>query len=147
VITFGLSENDEHPEFLMRTYLLGRRRMPDPNAAKPPLGQRLLPPARRAKFAKLNYRLSRLINPPRGNRILFASERRTSIEGNLARVHERMIERGLDSRYKFRYSFRIPSTVSGWSTLRAIYLLATSDIVLIDDYFGMLGEPVISPDT
>jgi CDP-ribitol ribitolphosphotransferase len=147
VITFGLSENDEHPEFLMRTYLLGRRRMPDPNAAKPPLGQRLLPPARRAKFAKLNYRLSRLINPPRGNRILFASERRTSIEGNLARVHERMIERGLDARYKFRYSFRIPSTISGWSTLRAIYLLATSDIVLIDDYFGMLGEPDISPDT
>ena len=151
VITFGISENDEHPEFLMRTYLLGRRAMPVKNAPKPPLGARfsrkMLPPARRVKLVKLGYRLSRLINRPRGNRILFASERRTAIEGNLARVHERMIERGLDSRYKFRYSFRIPSTVSGWSTLRAIYLLATSDIVLIDDYFGLLGEPDISPET
>jgi CDP-ribitol ribitolphosphotransferase len=151
VIAFGLSENDEHPEFLMRTYLLGRRRMPDPKAAKPPLGKRfsrkMLPPARRRKLRNFGYRLSRLISPPRGNRLLFASQRRTGIEGNLARVHERMIERGLDSRYKFRYSFRIPSTISGWNTLRAIYLLATSDIVLIDDYFGLLGELGISPET
>lgn len=151
VITFGLSENNEQPEFLMRTYLLGRRRMPDPNAAKPPLGKRLsqkiLPPARQRKFINLGYRLSRLINPPRGNRILFASERRTSIEGNLARVHERMIERGLGPRYKFGYSFRIPSTISGSNTLRTVYLLATSDIVLIDDYFGLLGGLDISPET
>jgi CDP-ribitol ribitolphosphotransferase / teichoic acid ribitol-phosphate polymerase len=151
VITFGLSEDDEHPEFLMRTYLLGRRRMPDQNAAKPPLGTRasrkMLPRARRRKLVNLGYRLSRLINPPRGNRILFASERRTGIEGNLARVRERMIERGLDRRCKLRYCFRIPSTVSGWNTLRTIYLLATSDIVLIDDHFGLLGELDLSPET
>ena len=150
-INFGLSENDEHPEFLMRTYLLGRRRLPDQNAAKPPLGKRfsrkMLPDARRRKFANLGYRLSRLINPPRGNRILFASERRASIEGNLARVQGRMIERGLHPRYKFRYSFRILSSISGWNTLRAIYLLATSDIVLIDDYFGLLAELDIAPET
>jgi CDP-ribitol ribitolphosphotransferase / teichoic acid ribitol-phosphate polymerase len=151
VITFGLSENDEHPEFLMRTYLLSRRRMPDPNTPKPPLGkrfsQKMLPPARRRKFVNLGYRLSRLIKPPQGNQVLFASERRTDIEGNLARVHERMLERGLGPRYNFRYSFRIPSTVSGWNTLRAIYLLATSDIVLIDDYFGLLGGLDLSPET
>ena len=151
VINFGLSENDEHPDFLMRTYLLGRRRMPDQNAAKPPLGKRfsrkMLPDTRRRKFVNLGYRLSRLVNPPRGNRILFASERRASIEGNLARVHGRMIERGLHRRYKFRYSFRIVSSIGGWNTLRAIYLLATSDIVLIDDYCGLLGELDIAPET
>jgi CDP-ribitol ribitolphosphotransferase len=151
VITFGLSDNDEHPEFLMRTYLFGRRRMPDSNAAKPPLGNRfwrkMLPPARRRKFVNLGCRLSRLIGPRRGSRILFASQRRTGIEGNLARVHERMTERGLGPSYRFRYFFRISSTISGWNTLRAIYLLATSDIVLIDDYFGLLGELDISPET
>jgi CDP-ribitol ribitolphosphotransferase / teichoic acid ribitol-phosphate polymerase len=151
VVNFGLSEHDEHPEFLMRTYLLGRRWMPDQNAAKPPLGKRfsrkMLPDARRRKLVNLGYRLSHLINPPRGNRILFASERRASIEGNLARVHGRMIERGLHLRYKFRYSFRIVSTISGLTTLRAIYMLATSDIVLIDDYFGLLAELDISPET
>ena len=151
VITFGLSENDEQPEFLMRTYLLSRRRMPDQNAAKPPFGKRfsrrMLPPARRRKLVNLGYGLSRLINPPPGNRILFASERRTGIEGNLARVHERMIERGLNARCKFRHCFRIPSTISGWNTFRAIYLLATSDIVLIDDHFGLLGELDLAPET
>ncbi len=152
VIAFGMSENDEDPEFLMRTYLLFRRGgMSGRNVPKPPLGKRfsrkVLPSARRMKLTNLAYRLLRLINPPRGNRILFASEMRTSIEGNLARVHERMIERGLDSQYKFRYSFRIPSTVSRWGTLRTIYLLATSDIVLIDDYFGLLGALRFSPET
>jgi CDP-ribitol ribitolphosphotransferase len=125
--------------------------MPDGNGPRAPLGKRfsrkVLPPARRVKIANLAYRLSRLINPPRGNRILFASEGRTSIGGNLARVHERMIERGLDSRYKFCYSFRIPSTVSRWSTLHAIYLLATSDIVLVDDYFALLAGLRFSPET
>jgi len=151
VITFGLSENDERPEFLMRTYLLGRRRMPDQDAAKQPLGKRLsgkmLPPARRRKLVNFGYRLSRLINPPRGNRILFASERRTNIEGNLARVQQRMIERGLDTRCKFRYFFRTPGTIRGRSTVREIYLLATSDIVLIDDHFGLLGELDLAPET
>lgn len=151
VVNFGLSENGEHPEFEMKTYLLGRRRMPGPNAAKPTLATRfsrkVLPPTRRTQIVNLGYRLSRLINPPRGNRILFASERRTGIEGNLARIHERMIERGLDSRYKFRYSFRIPSTISGWNTWRATYLLGTSDIVLIDDYFALLGGLNIPPET
>jgi CDP-ribitol ribitolphosphotransferase / teichoic acid ribitol-phosphate polymerase len=151
VVNFGLSENDEHPEFVMKTYLLGRRRMPGPNAARPPLAkrfsQKVLPPIRRTQIMNLGYRLARLINPPRGNRILFASERRTRIEDNLARVHERMIERGLGPRYRFRYSFRVPSTISGWSTWRAIYLLATSDVVLIDDYFALLGGLDISPET
>jgi CDP-ribitol ribitolphosphotransferase / teichoic acid ribitol-phosphate polymerase len=151
VITFGLSEDDEHPEFLMRTYLLGRRRVPGPNAARPPVGKRfsrkMLPPARRRKLVNLGYRLSRRISPPRGDRILFASGERSGIEGNLARVQERMIERGLNTRYKFRYFFRIPSTVSRRTTLRAIYLLATSDIVLINDYFGLLGELDLSPET
>ncbi len=147
VIAFGISED---PEFVMRTYLLFRSRKPGENGPTP-LGKRfarkVLPPARRAKIATLAYRLSRLINPPRGNRILFASEARTGLEGNLARVHERMIERGLDSRYKFRYSFRNPSTVSRWSALHAIYLLATSDIVLVDDYFALLARLRLSPET
>jgi CDP-ribitol ribitolphosphotransferase len=147
VIAFGISED---PEFVMRTYLLFRRRMPDEYGPRAPLGKRfsrkVLPPSRRVKIANLTYRLSRLINPPRGNRILFASEARTSIEGNLARVHERMIERGLDSRFKFCYSFRIPSTVSRWSALRAIYLIATSDIVLVDDYFALLARLRLSPE-
>lgn len=151
VVAFAVAEKDEDPEFLMRIYLLFRKATPNRNAPRRPFADRLsrkiLPRARRVKLANLGYRLARLLSPPRGDRILFASERRTSLEGNLARVHERMTERGLDSRYRFRYSFRIPDTRRAWSTMRAIYLLATSDIVLIDDYFGLLAGLRFAPET
>lgn len=151
VVSFAIAEEDEDPEFLMRTYLLFRRATPNRNGPRRSFADRLLrkvlPRTRRVKLANLGYRLARRLNPPRGNRILFASERRTGLEGNLARVHERMTERGLDSRYAFRYSFRIPDTSRAWTTLRAIYLLATSDIVLIDDYFGLLAGLRFAPAT
>ncbi|MFA3872489.1 CDP-glycerol glycerophosphotransferase family protein [Streptomyces sp. MMCC 100] len=154
VINFGISDDDEHPEFLMRTYQLFRSAGGGKKGKKGPkkplgtrIGLRILPRARRRKLANRVYSLSRRLNPPRGNRILFASEMRTALGGNLVRVHDRMIERGLDKKYSLRYSFRIPSTANKWSTLRLIYLLATSDVVLMDDYFGLLAQLGISPKT
>lgn len=149
VVGFGISESDDNPAFLMRVYQMFRRTKASPK--KRPWKQRivhwLLPRARRVKLQNRLYRLARRLNPPRGNRILFASEMRTEMEGNLKRVHERMVERGLDSRFRFRYSFRVPRTSTKLTTMRTIYLLATSDIVLIDDYFGMLEGLKISPET
>ncbi|NED84610.1 hypothetical protein G3I76_31520 [Streptomyces sp. SID11233] len=152
VISFGLSDDDENPEFLMRTYQLFRSAGGGKKSkTKKPIGKRIalkvLPRARRRKLANRFYSTARRLNPPRGNKILFASEMRTGLGGNLARVHDRMIERDLDKKYKFNHSFRIPSTANKWSTLRLIYLLATSDTVLMDDYFGLLGNLTISPET
>ncbi|OKK23984.1 hypothetical protein AMK09_08075 [Streptomyces sp. CB02488] len=152
VISFGLSDDDESPEFLMRTYQLFRGAGGGKKSkTKKPMGKRIalkvLPRARRRKLANRFYWAARRLNPPRGNKILFASEMRTGLGGNLARVHDRMIERDLDKKYKFSHSFRIPSTANKWSTLRLIYRLATSDTVLMDDYFGLLGNLTISPET
>ncbi|ROQ59286.1 CDP-ribitol ribitolphosphotransferase [Streptomyces sp. 840.1] len=151
VISFGLSDDDESPEFLMRTYQLFRGGGGGKSKTKKPIRKRIalkvLPRARRRKLANRFYWAARRLNPPRGNKILFASEMRTGLGGNLARVHDRMIERDLDKKYKFNHSFRIPSTANKWSTLRLIYLLATSDTVLMDDYFGLLGNLTISPET
>lgn len=152
VISFGLSDDDENPEFLMRTYQLFRGGGGGKKSkTKKPMGKRIalkvLPRARRRKLANRFYWAARRLNPPRGNKILFASEMRTGLGGNLARVHDRMIERDLDKKYKFSHSFRIPSTANKWSTLRLIYRLATSDTVLMDDYFGLLGNLTISPET
>lgn len=145
VIAFGISDDEDNPEFLMRTYQLFRSGGPSKpgksvaKAPKKPLGQRIglwfMPRARRRKLANRIYSVSHRLYRSRGNRILFASEMRTGLGGNLARVHDRMIERDLDKKYSFRYSFRIPSTANKWSTIRLIYLLATSDIVMMDDYF------------
>ncbi|MET9256724.1 CDP-glycerol glycerophosphotransferase family protein [Streptomyces sp. NPDC003717] len=152
VIAFGISDDEDHPAFLMRTYQLfrggGGKKKP---ARKKPLGQRMalkvLPRARRRKLAQRVYTTARRLNPPRGNRVLFASEMRTDIGGNLARVHDRMVERGMDKTHTFSRSFRVPKTANKRSTLRLIYLLATSDTVLMDDYFGLLANLSIAPET
>jgi CDP-ribitol ribitolphosphotransferase / teichoic acid ribitol-phosphate polymerase len=150
IISFGLSEDDE-PALLMRVYQMFRRIKPEAPKSKPPLAvslrRRLLPISRRVKAANQWYALAHRLRPPTGNRILFASEARSSMGGNLLRIRDRMVERGLDKQYVFRYSFRVPHTVDKWGTLRVIYLLATSDIVLIDDYFGMLEPLKISSKT
>lgn len=154
VVAFGISDDVERPVFLMRAYQLSRSggsgKQPKPAARKPlrkRIMLRILPRARRRKLANLIYRVARRVNPPRGNRILFSSEMRTRMGGNLERVHDRMVERGLDKKYSFRYSFRIPATANRWNTIRLVYLLATSDIVLMDDYFGILAQLEISDET
>jgi CDP-ribitol ribitolphosphotransferase len=65
------------------------------------------------------------------------------MEGNLLRVHQRMIERGLDERFDLRSSFRVPSTTGWGTTARILYLLATSETILLDDYFGLLKTVTI----
>jgi CDP-ribitol ribitolphosphotransferase len=147
VVSFGFSEADERPDFIMRAYQLFRtgRKVDVPllRRARATVDNR----ANRVKAAKAWYQLQRRLDPPNGRRILFASEARGQLEGNLLAVHDRMVERGLDEQFEFRYSFRLPSTNTRKSTLEAIRLLATSDIVLIDDYFGMLAHLDIDPST
>lgn len=147
LVSFGLTEGDD-PTLVMRVYQMFRPPDVDSGLA---LGRRLLervaPQRRRVGLANRWYQLARRLHRHTGNRILIASEMRSRMEGNLLRVHDRMIERGLDSRFEIRTSFRVPRTASKVSTLRVVYELATADIVLIDDYFGVLGALDISPET
>ena len=149
IVNFGVTEDDVRPDFLIRTYQMfrsSRARKPKPSV-RGFVARKVLPRARRVKLANRWYDLARTVSRPDGTRVLFASEMRRSMEGNLLRVHDRMVERGLDSRFSFRYSFRMPYTATKRSTLRVIWLLATSDVVLIDDYFGMLQSLKLSPST
>ena len=150
-MSFGITESDHRPDFLMRTYQLFR---PAKKAKPPKITQpvsrfksQYLTLKRRNKTKNQWYRAARKASPPNGKRILFASEMRTKLEGNLLAVHDRMVERGLDKEFEFRYSFRVPSQANRQSTLRTIYLIATSDYVLIDDYFHMLEPLNISSAT
>jgi CDP-ribitol ribitolphosphotransferase / teichoic acid ribitol-phosphate polymerase len=147
IINFAISEDADNPDLIMRAYQMYRRPKPPKASLKRRIKQRVLPRSRRVRLANAVYRLARLAKPSKGNRILFASEMRTAMEGNLERVHERMAERGLASKYDIRHSFRIPRIATKQTTLRTIYLLATSDIVLIDDYFGLLETLNLAPET
>ncbi|UNK71046.1 CDP-glycerol glycerophosphotransferase family protein [Microbacterium sp. H1-D42] len=138
-VSFGISENIDSLDFLMRTYQLTR------GGAKPKrvgpikwFKRKYLSEPSMMKYAGWIYtRVNRLVGVKKG-RVLFASDQRLTIAGNLLRVQERLVERGLDKELDFKYSFRLPKT-GGWgTTIRILFLMATSEVILLDDYFGLL---------
>ena len=83
-----------------------------------------------------------------GNVILFCSGSRAEIGGNEEFIYKRMIERGLDKQFKFRFDFK-ESITTGHKPLEMIrfaYYLGSSDIILIDDYYPIIYK-VDYPET
>ncbi|MFS0867879.1 CDP-glycerol glycerophosphotransferase family protein [Microbacterium sp. 179-B 1A2 NHS] len=151
-VSFGISENEidlGRLDFLIRSYQLFRSSPKKRKSWHPikRLRSSLLSDKRKKEYAGKIYRfVNRRIGVKQG-RVLFASDQRLTIEGNLRRVQERMIERGLDKTYDLKYSFRLPRS-GGWrTTIRILYLLATSEFVLLDDYFGLLKSVKMDPRT
>ena len=79
-----------------------------------------------------------------GSRILFMSETKPAISGNLKYIDARIKERGLDKKFKLSYNFR--RTVGRRTSIRKWYetmkLMAQQDFIFIDDYsptFGFLN--------
>lgn len=73
----------------------------------------------------------------KGDKILFASGSRAEIGGNEQFVYERMVERGLDKQFKIYFDFKpsIDAKRSFAKKFRFTKLLATCDIIMIDDYY------------
>lgn len=147
-VSYGIAETDEGLDFLMRTYQLSRS---GPKGKRKNLFKRiqfkLVGTPTKVKWAGRIYTYANRWVGPRPGRIFFASDQRLKIEGNLRRVQERMIERGLDKNMDLKYSFRLPRTTGWGTTIRILYLLATSEVVLLDDYFGLLKSVRIQPGT
>ena len=95
--------------------------------------------ARKTVFRAL-YRMARLVPRRGGRRVLFASDSRAELGGNLAVVWDRMIARGLDRRLDMRTLFKpgIAARRPLVDRLRLPWLLATSDVILIDDYLPIV---------
>ncbi len=72
-----------------------------------------------------------------GNKILFASGSRGEIGGNEEFIYNRLKERGLDKNYEICFDFKpnIDAKRSLFKKYRFTKLLATSDIIFIDDYY------------
>lgn len=87
-------------------------------------------------FKKLNKVFSHFAKHD-GNIILFCSGSRAEIGGNEQFIYERMIERNLDKQFKFRFDFKpsINTKRSIFKMLKFDYYLATSDIIILDDYY------------
>ncbi|WP_434810422.1 CDP-glycerol glycerophosphotransferase family protein [Microbacterium sp. bgisy189] len=150
-VSFSVEEHRDDPsrlDLLIRSNHL-RRAAPAKRARRLParIRSRLLGAGTKQKYVRAIYRLASRLFGPRTGRVLFASDQQPTMEGNLLRVHERMLERGLDDRFDLRSSFRLPATTGWLRTARILYLMATSEIILLDDYFGLLNTVTIDPRT
>lgn len=87
-------------------------------------------------FYKLYYFWSKHAKR-KGDVIFFTSASRSEIGGNEEFIYNRMIERGLDKEYKFRFDFKssINTRRNLLKKIKFTYYLATSDTIIIDDYY------------
>lgn len=139
-VSFGIAENLETLDFVMRTYQLNRSAggKGKKGGAVKRFKRRYLTEKNLSKQAGRIYRwVNKYVGVKKG-RVLFASDQRASLGGNLLRVQERLIERGLDKELDLQYSFRLPKTTGWRTTIRILWLMATSEVILLDDYFGLL---------
>jgi CDP-ribitol ribitolphosphotransferase len=96
--------------------------------------------AARASAFRRAIGLARHVIRRNGRRILFTSDSRAELSGNLKLVYDRMLARGLEREYELLTLFRssIAERRSLRDRLRLPYLLAVADVVVIDDY-----QPVV----
>ena len=83
-----------------------------------------------------------------GRRILFTSDSHAGLAGNLAVVHDRMVERGLDREYEIETLFKASiAAPRPWrDRLRLPRLLARADVILLDDYQPVIYRLEPDPD-
>lgn len=98
---------------------------------------------------KLAYWMLEKCFPKNGKRILFMSETRDALWGNLKYIEARMRERGMDQEYELNYSFRkvlgARQGIRSW--IRTYCLIAKSDYIFIDDYAPIFGQLKLSDRT
>jgi CDP-ribitol ribitolphosphotransferase / teichoic acid ribitol-phosphate polymerase len=100
-----------------------------------PSRRSLLRGARRSIFDRL-VRVFRAMSRPHDHRIVFTSDSRADLSGNLAVVHARILERGIDRDHRIETIFK-PSIHERrpWrDRMRLPRLLGQADVILLDDY-------------
>lgn len=107
--------------------------------------RRLARRLRRASF-RITVGLVRRLSAGAAPAILFTSSTRPALGGNLAAVHDRMVERGLARQARFLFSFKPDLHMrTPWrERLRLPYLLGRADVIVIDDIHPVvhaLGRP------
>ena len=93
------------------------------------------------------FNLARSLAPKSGRRMLFTSDSREDLSGNLETIHTRMLERGLDQEFQIYMSFK-PSIHDRRGLLdkfRFTYYLGIADVVVVDDFHPMIYKVKFSP--
>lgn len=97
------------------------------------------------------YHVLALFRKNDGTHILFMSETRVPMGGNLKALDDRLKERNLDEKYKISYSFSKTLQQSKWKTFltwsRLLWLIAKQDIIFVDDYVPIFKTIHLRKDT
>ena len=113
------------------------------------LRARLAVPAQTVRGAVFRFALHALrrVTGGSGRRILFTSDSRGGLEGNLKDVHDRMVARGLDRTYTLQTLFResVAQRRGLRDRLRLPWLLAGADVIVIDDYQPIIYRIGVDP--
>lgn len=90
---------------------------------------------------RLYYQIVEHLSPKNGKRILFMSETRPYLWGNLKYIDNRMRERGLDKEFKLSYSLRkaVGQHSNAFSWVKLITQIAKQDYIFVDDYVPIFG--------
>ncbi|MCL2736399.1 MAG: CDP-glycerol glycerophosphotransferase family protein [Propionibacteriaceae bacterium] len=149
VVNFDLSEDDERPEVVMRTYHLSRTVPPVKvtGGIKTRMKAWWMKNDYDRKLVQFWHDAWRTLTPPPGNRVLLAAQQRTKIDGNLRCVRDQLVARGLGQQLDIQEwcdTNQKGFMVNLKSRLRLAHLMGTSDLVLIDDYCKLLDE--LNPD-
>lgn len=101
------------------------------------------------KVISVFYRILSFVFRKRGNHILFMSETKGEIGGNLKAIDQGIKERGLEKRfvldYWFRDTFGKKRSLLDWGKL--IVKLAKQDVIFVDDYVPIFGFLTLSKKT
>lgn len=89
------------------------------------------------RFFKLFYIIFSIL-PINRNKISFASDSRSDLNGNLYFIYEELYRRDLDLNIQFIFNERIDSRKTFFSLLKTAYHFATSKVILLDDFYPMV---------
>ena len=145
-VTFSCTTNELNSKFQLKSFLFSRKRNRRFNI-------KTFFRETRDKFIKFGiqnyYNLLYYLIPKNGKRILFATEARGQLQGNLESIYNRMAERDLLKDFSIMMSFRKVAGGHGsaFSWVKLITYMAISDTILIDDYAPLLNWLTVKPKT
>lgn len=93
------------------------------------------------RLIRMFYYIVSRLTPKKGNKVLFMTETKDYLWGNLKYIHDRIVERGLDKRFKISCSCRksVGNNKNMFSWIRVVYMIARQDYIFIDDYAPIFG--------
>ncbi|MFD1848645.1 CDP-glycerol glycerophosphotransferase family protein [Oceanobacillus bengalensis] len=89
------------------------------------------------RFFKLLYMIF-CIFPINKKKVVFASDSRSQLNGNLYFVYEELYKRGLGLDIKFMFKERINDKKTIFDLVKLAYQFATSKIILLDDFYPLI---------